>query len=78
MENILLDINNLKSKIMAEIDAFGFSKDLKHLRFGLALKVYEYKYDPNDELSLKKYRGYLEDFYSGVIVQINKLLAYVD
>ncbi len=74
MEDLLLDINNLKSKIMAEIDAFGFSKDLKHLRFGLALKVYEYKYDSNDELSLKKYRGYLEDFYSGVIIPINKLL----
>ena len=79
-ENIKLrnEINILKTKILNEIKAFSFHKELKYLCDYLVKEIDDYEYNPNDNLSLKKYYAFLESFFELIITPINNMIININ
>ncbi len=75
VESLKKEVELLKSKALNEIDAIRFYDDLKHVCDSLSNKINNFEYDPKDELSLKKYRAYLEAFLDDRIRYLNSLIT---
>ena len=75
METILQKIEVLKNKITVAIDSFGFYSEFKYIKDILYNELNSYQYDSSDEMSLKKYYAWLQEFYEGRIEVINKSIA---
>ena len=75
VESLKKEVELLKSKALNEIDAIRFYDDLKHVCDSLSNKINNFEYDPKDELSLKKYKAYLEAFLDDRIRYLNSLIT---
>ena len=75
MGDLLQKIDVLKNKIVLAINSFGFYSEFKYIRAILFDELNSYNYELSDEMSLKKYYAWLQEFYEGRIEVINKRIA---
>lgn len=75
MDNILNDIEFLKEKIDNEIETLGYYKELNYVCDKLKDELASYKYSLDDNLSILKYKAFLEVFLEQRIGYINKLIV---
>ena len=73
--DIINEINNLKEKINNEIEAISFYKELNYICDELKKVMNSYKYDINNEFSLKQYKAFLESFLENRIGYVNNLIV---
>ena len=74
MDNILNDIDNLKEKINIEIETIGYYKELSYICDKLKEELDRHNYSLDNNLSMKKYKAFLELFLEQRIGYINKLI----
>ena len=73
-KKIIDEINNLKEKIFNEIESLSYYDELSYICKSLLEEVNKYEYDPNNNLSLKQYKAYLEIFLEQIIGYTNNLI----
>ena len=72
MNELLEKISILKEKILIAIESFSYYSEFKYLKEKLLDEFNSYECDFTDEMSVKKYYGWLQDFYDGRIELINR------
>ncbi len=74
MDELKKEIKLLKTKIYNEIESFRIYEELVPICDMLVKEIDNYQYDDQNELSLKKYRAYLEVLLESRIGVINKMI----
>ena len=71
MNSINTEISDLRNRALNEIDSLSLHRELKPLTYFLTRELNDHKYDPNDELSMKSYKAFLQTFLDLRIKPIN-------
>ena len=75
MDELKKEIRLLKAKINNEIESFRIYEELAPICDLLAKEIDNYEYDENNDLSLRKYRAYLEVLLDIRIGIINRMIV---